>query len=76
MGTNTENFGTLGPACFRTKTIFSGGWNCSSTDGRVIRINGHVLACGMMPVPPQIGGYTYIEATAGTYTWAQVYWWM
>lgn len=74
-GTNTENFGTMGPACFRTKTVITGGWNCSDTDGRIIKINGHVLQCGFMPVPPQIDGYTYIEATAGTYTWAQVYWW-
>jgi hypothetical protein len=75
MGTNTGNFGTMAAACFKTKTVFSGGWNCSSTDGRTIRINGRVLACGVMPVPPQIDGYTYIETTAGTYTWAQVYWW-
>ena len=71
-GGNTGNFGTTGPFCFVTCDEISV-WGCSNDDGRTVGVNGTVVSCGSMPLPTADGRYQF-EVTAGTYTYASIYW--
>jgi endoglucanase len=70
---NTGNFDTTGAFCFRTPDNISG-WNCSNFDGRTLKVNGVVKACGDLPLPAKVNGYYYFDCTAGTYNYASIYW--
>jgi hypothetical protein len=70
---NTGNFGTTGPACYRTNDTING-WGCSNCDGRTITVDNVVVTVGQIPLPaPYTDGYTYFSFSAGTYTYASLY---
>jgi endoglucanase len=71
---NSGNFNTTGPYCFRTSYAIAG-WGCSNFDGRTLLVNDVAKSCGNMPLPTMYNGYYYFEASAGTYSYASIYWW-
>jgi hypothetical protein len=73
-GGHSGNFNTTGGVCFKTTSSIVG-WGCANFDGRIMKVNGVQMSCGQLPVPAPVGGYNYFEATAGTYPWANFWWW-
>jgi len=71
-GGSTGNFGTTDAYCFVTCDDIAG-WGCSNADGRTVSVNGTVVSCGS-PLTAVNGRYQF-EVTAGTYTYASIYWW-
>jgi endoglucanase len=72
--TNSGNFNTTGPYCFRTSYAIAG-WGCSNFDGRTLQVNDVTKTCGSLPLPAMYNGYYYFEASAGTMSYASIYWW-
>ncbi|HQF56474.1 MAG TPA: C25 family cysteine peptidase [Fibrobacteria bacterium] len=70
---NTGNFNTTGKACYKTTQNISG-WGCSSFDGRTVKVNGVRVSCGGA-LPAKTNGAYYFDVSAGTYSWASIYWW-
>ena len=53
-----------------------GGWVCSNSDGRQIKINSNIESCSAMPLPaPKTAPYTVIDVAAGTNTSFALNWW-
>ena len=73
-GGQSGNFNTTGAYCFRTPDTING-WGCSNFDGRSLQVNDVAKTCGSLPMPTKYNGYYYFEASAGTYSWASIYWW-
>lgn len=48
------------------------GWNCSNFDGRTVTVNGTQVKCGD-PIPS--GATTVFQVSAGTLSYATIYWW-
>jgi len=71
---NTNNFNTTGAVCYRTAATVRG-WGCYNMDGRTVRVNGVVVACGAALPAAWADGSTYFAVTAGTYPWAGIYSW-
>ena len=71
-GGSTGSFGTTDAYCFVTCDDIAG-WGCSNADGRTVSVNGTVVSCGS-PLTAVSGRYQ-VEVTAGTYTYASIYWW-
>jgi hypothetical protein len=71
-GGSTGSFGTTAAYCFVTCDDIAG-WGCSNAAGRTVSINGTVVSCGS-PLTAVNGRYQF-EVTAGTYTYASIYWW-
>src|SRR5262249_14602601 len=71
---NTNNFNTTGPACYRTNAMING-WGCYNFDGRTLTVGGQARACGQMPVTRSPDGYYYFAVTGGTFPWAGLYTW-
>jgi len=71
-GGSTGNFGTADAYCFVTCDDIAG-WGCSNADGRTVSVNGTVASCSS-PLTAVNGRYQF-EVTAGTYTYASIYWW-
>ena len=71
-GGSTGSFGTTNAYCFVTCDDIAG-WGCSNADGRTVSANGTVVSCGS-PLTAVNGSYQ-VEVTAGTYTYASIYWW-
>ena len=69
----TGNLNTTGTACYKTTQNISG-WGCSSFQGRTVKVNGALVACGGA-LPPKVNGANYFDVSAGAYTWASIYWW-
>jgi hypothetical protein len=69
----TGNFETAGEFCFRTPDNIAG-WNCSSFDGRTLKVNNVTETCGTLPLPAKINGYYYFDASAGSFPYAAIYW--
>jgi len=38
-------------------------------------VNGVAKDCGNMPLPAKVNGYYYFDCSAGTYSYASIYWW-
>jgi hypothetical protein len=78
-GVNSGPFGTTGAYCFKTQDTIAG-WGVSSFDGRSISVtvNGTGTAVttpgGALPSKGS-SDYYHFDSTAGSYTWAAVYWW-
>lgn len=71
---NTGNFDTAGAVCVKIKGSF-GGWGFSNSEGRKWRINGGSFGTTSgESVDATSDGYVYIDITAGSFTWASVYW--
>lgn len=70
---NTGNFNTTGKVCYKTTQNISG-WGCANFQGRTVKVNGVVVACGGA-LPPKVNGANYFDVSAGAYTWASIYWW-
>lgn len=73
-GGQSGGFSTTGAYCFRTADTVNG-WGCSNFDGRTLQVNDTAKSCGSMPMPTKHNGYYYFEASAGTYSYASVFWW-
>jgi hypothetical protein len=75
-GGQSGNFNTAGAVCLRTSAAVNG-WGCSNFSGRTVSVNGGTAAsaCGAMPVSKWTDGYTYFSISAGTYTWASLFYW-
>jgi hypothetical protein len=73
---NTGNFNTTGPVCYRTSAVVNG-WGCSSFDGRTVSVGGQpsTSTCGQMPVTRSADGFVYFSATAGAFPWATFFTW-
>jgi hypothetical protein len=71
-GGNTGNFGTTDAYCFVTCDEIAG-WGCSNDDGRTVSVNGTAVSCGSALTA--VNGRYQFEVTAGTYTYASIYWW-
>ena len=71
-GTATQ-FGTAGTFCLTTCDDIAG-WGCSNYDGRSTTVNGSSVSCGAALPAKTNGAYTF-RATAGTYSYAALYWW-
>ncbi len=73
VGTNSGNFNTLSAVCYRTQATVNG-WGCSNCDGRTVTIN-NVLEPGSTgsAATAWTDGYTYFAVTAGTETYAALY---
>jgi hypothetical protein len=65
---------TMGPACVRV-TEQVDGWGCSNDAGRTVSVNGTAVTCGQMPLPARMNGAYYFSFTAGTYSYAALYYW-
>jgi hypothetical protein len=72
-GGQTGNFETTGAFCFKTTDNISG-WGCSNFDGRTLKVNGTAITCGTTPLPAKVNGGYYFDCSAGTYTYAAVFW--
>jgi len=71
---NTGSLGTVGAACYRTKSTFNT-LVCSSWDGRTVKVNGMTAACGVKTTfAPAIDGWNYFDISAGKYDYAQLGW--
>jgi hypothetical protein len=73
-GGKTGDFATKDAFCFKTAESIAG-WNCSSFDGRTLKVNNVTETCGTLPLPAKINGYYYFDASAGSYIYAAIYWW-
>jgi hypothetical protein len=73
-GGKTGDFGTKDAFCLKTAESIAG-WNCSSFDGRTLKVNNVTETCGTLPLPAKINGYYYFDASAGSYIYAAIYWW-
>ena len=71
---NTGNFNTTGAVCYRTNMTING-WGCSNFDGRTVTVGGTARTCGQLPLTKSSDGYYYFAVTAGTYSWASMYFW-
>jgi fibronectin type 3 domain-containing protein len=76
-GGHPGKFNTVGPICYVTCDVISGGWGCYwQYAARTININGSQLSCGTTPVPAaKTPGYTVIDVSAGTVTQDEIWWW-
>jgi hypothetical protein len=77
-GGQSGNFNTTGAVCLRTSATVNG-WGCSNFEGRTVSVNGGTATstCGAGPFPlaKYSDGYTYFSISAGTYSWASLYYW-
>ena len=74
-GGNSGNFNTTSAVCGRIAGRIDG-WGCSNFNGRTLDVDDEVVTCGEMPLPaPWSDGYTYFSVSAGTYSYASIYWW-
>ncbi len=77
-GGQSGNFGTTGAICLRTAASVYG-WGCANFQGRTVSVNGGTASenCGggAVPLPKMSDGYTYFAVTAGSFTWASLYYW-
>lgn len=73
-GGNTGNFNTTGAVCYRTNRTING-WGCSNFDGRTVTVGGVAATCGGLPLTRSTDGYYYFAVTAGTFSWASMYFW-
>jgi GH35 family endo-1,4-beta-xylanase len=71
---NTGNFNTTGPVCYRTNATING-WGCYNFEGRTVTVGGQARTCGQMPVTRSSDGFYYFSATGGTFPWAGLYTW-
>jgi endo-1,4-beta-xylanase len=71
---NTNNFNTTGPVCYRTNATING-WGCYNFAGRTLTVGGQARTCGQMPLIRSSDGYYYFSVTGGTYPWAGLYAW-
>jgi hypothetical protein len=68
------SFGTSGAFCMKTSATIAG-WNCSNFTGRTLSVNNVATSCGD-PLPAKwTDGYYYFNASAGSFTYACIYWW-
>jgi hypothetical protein len=67
-------FNTTGAVCIRV-TEQVDGWGCSNDAGRTVSVNGMAMTCGQMPLPARQNGAYYFSFTAGTYSYAALYYW-
>lgn len=67
-------FGTVGPVCLRVTDEITGGWGCSSFDGRTVKVNGRAVMCMDFPLPDKIDGAYYFDISAGAHEYASIYW--
>ncbi len=71
------NFNTTAAVCLRTAANVNG-WGCSNFTGRTVSVNGGTATttCGGGPFPlAKVGGYTYFAVSAGSLTYASLYYW-
>lgn len=69
----TGNFNTTRAYCAKvTGTIR--GWNCYNFTGRSVQVNGKSMTCGAT-MPAKVNDAYYIDASAGTYSWASIGFW-
>jgi hypothetical protein len=68
------SFKTTGPVCIRV-TEQVDGWGCSNDAGRTVSVNGVAVTCGQMPLPARMSGAYYFSFTAGTFSYAALYYW-
>jgi len=73
-GNSSGNFNTTGSVCKRTSNNING-WGCSNFAGRTVKVNGVAMTCGNTPLPAKVNGYYYFDVSAGSYSWASLYWW-
>jgi len=73
-GGQSGNFNTTAAYCFRTPDTING-WGCSNFTGRSLLVNDQSKSCGSLPMPTKYNGYYYFEESAGTYSYASIYWW-
>jgi hypothetical protein len=64
---------TTGPACIRVQQDIQG-WGCSNANDRTISVNGVVMPACAAPLPPKLGGSYYFDVSAGSLSYAQIYW--
>lgn len=72
------SFDTVAAVCLRTKETFNT-IGCSNFAGRTMKVNGTAVVCsdGMSAVGPfaaKIDGYSYFDVSAGTLSYADIYW--
>jgi len=64
--------GTLNAFCIATCDDIVG-WGCSNFDGRTITVNGATVSCAATVTKKN--GYYVFRASAGTLSYASIYWW-
>jgi hypothetical protein len=74
QGGTCTSFNTTGAYCLRTADPIAG-WGCANWEGRTVAVNGTTMSCGSMPLPTPYNGYYYFDVSAGTQSWACIYWW-
>ena len=68
-------FNTTGAVCGRVAGTIQG-WGCANFDGRTVQVDEEAATCGEAPLPaPWSDGYTYFSVSAGTRSYASIYWW-
>ena len=63
---------TLSAFCIATCDDIDG-WGCANFDGRTISVNGTTVSCGATLTKKD--GYYVFRASAGTHSYATIYWW-
>jgi hypothetical protein len=71
-GGHTADLGA-GDVCLRTMDKFNN-VGCSSFEGRTLKVNGMPATCGVAATYTPIGGYNYLEVSAGGATYASLNW--
>jgi hypothetical protein len=73
-GGKSDNLGTTGPVCMRTKETFNS-VGCSNFGGRTIKVNGTLATCNAKSMfAPPIDGYNYFDVSAGDVDFAAFVW--
>jgi hypothetical protein len=73
-GGKSDNLGTTGPVCMRTKETFNT-VGCSNFGGRTIKVNGALATCNVKSTfAPPIDGYNYFDVSAGDVDFAAFVW--
>jgi hypothetical protein len=71
-GTSSGNLGA-GDVCLRTMQTFNT-VGCSEFTGRTLKVNGVAATCGVGATYTPIGGYNYLEVSAGGSDFASISW--
>ena len=64
---------TTGPACIRVQQDIRG-WGCSNAGDRTVTVNGVLMPTCSAPLPPKLSGSYYFDVSAGSLTYASIYW--
>ena len=77
-GGNSMSFDTTDAVCLRTKETFNT-LGCSNFAGRTIKVNGTAVVCtdntpAKAPFAAAIDGYNYFDVSAGTLSYADIFW--